>query len=147
MAAADRLRALLDRPGLVVMPCCFDALSARLIERAGFEGLFSFRYSDRPGTAAAEMPDKVPLETAAERLTRLQARQGEITAESNAALVGRGVEVLVEGPAKRGRLRTGRTGTNKVVNFRGGPVPPGVLVPVLIEEAGTNSLRGRLLDG
>jgi tRNA-2-methylthio-N6-dimethylallyladenosine synthase len=54
------------------------------------------------------------------------------------------VGVLVEGPAKRGRLMSGRTGTNKVVNFPAGGELTGRLVPVIIERAGTNSLRGGL---
>ena len=118
-----------------------------LIEQVRFQGLFSFRYSDRPGTAATRMKSKVPLEVAADRLNRLQARQNQITAAHNQALEGQSTEILVEGRAKRGDLLTGRTGSNKVVNFRGKEELVGSLVRVLIEKAGTNSLRGRLIDG
>ena len=118
-----------------------------LLERVRFDGLYSFRYSDRPGTAAMKMPDKVPLETAARRLSRLQTRQQEITLERNRAWEGREVEVLVEGPAKRGALMSGRTPHNKVVNFPGPPELTGRLARVRVVKAWTNSLRGRLEQG
>ncbi len=146
-----------SRPGLALSSDCIVGFPGEteedfgqtldLLEKVRFEGLFSFRYSDRPGTAASRMGDKVPLETCAARLNLLQARQKEITAASHSALVGREVEILVEGPAKRGRLLCGRTESNKVVNFSGGPDLTGSLVRVFIERAGTNSLRGRLIDG
>ncbi len=146
-----------SRPGLALSSDCIVGFPGEteedfrqtmdLIEQVGFEGLFSFRYSDRPGTAASRMENKVSLEKAADRLTRLQARQREITAASNKALVGCRTEILVEGGAKRGGLLTGRTGTNKVVNFSGGENQVGSLAEVLIVKAGTNSLRGRLING
>ncbi|MBW1712880.1 MAG: MiaB/RimO family radical SAM methylthiotransferase, partial [Deltaproteobacteria bacterium] len=118
-----------------------------LIEEVRFEGLFSFCYSDRPLTKARLLKNKVPPQAAAERLKKLQARQKEITFESNLALEGRRVMVLVEGPAKRGRLLTGRTGGNKVVNFKGGPELVGRIEEVIIERAGTNSLQGEPVRG
>ena len=146
-----------SRPGLALSSDCIVGFPGEteedfgetmdLIERVRFQGLFSFRYSDRPGTAAARLKNKVPLEVAARRLNHLQARQREITAAHYAGLVGGEVELLVEGPAKRGGMMTGRTGTNIVVNFRGSGPAPGDLVRVFIERAGTNSLRGRLIDG
>lgn len=118
-----------------------------LLEKVRFDSLFSFRYSDRPGTRAARMENKVPQEDAARRLTILQARQREITLESNRAVVGSEVEILVEGPAKRGELLTGRTGTNKIVHFPGGTELIGRLVKVRVSQAGTNSLQGTYGDG
>ncbi len=120
------------------------AATLELIERVGFDSLFSFRYSDRPGTAASRLPDKVDERVSARRLTELQALQKEITLAANRALEGRVVEVLVEGPAKRGGLLTGRTPTNKVVNFRGDEDLIGRLVEVVVEAGWTNSLQGRI---
>jgi len=114
-----------------------------LIERVRFDSFFSFRYSDRPHTAAADFPEKVSQEAASRRLVRLQARQAEISLAYNRLLAGRTVGVLVEGPAKRGELLTGRTSANKVVNLPGPADLIGRLVPVQITAAGTNSLLGR----
>ncbi len=114
-----------------------------LIERVRFDLLYSFKYSDRPGVRAAGLDHKVPEEVKGRRLTRLQARQREITLAINRNLTGRVVEVLVEGPSKRGQGEvTGRTPTNKVVNFPAGQKTIGRLVPVTIREAYANSLRG-----
>jgi len=115
-----------------------------LIERVRFDGLFSFRYSDRPRVRAAGLPDKVSPETAARRLVILQERQKEISLAFNRALEGRACQILVEGPARRGGLLTGRTAEGKVVNFPGPAGLAGRLVQVTIERAWTNSLRGRL---
>jgi len=115
-----------------------------LIERVRFDGLFSFRYSDRPSVRAAGMPDKVGPEEAGRRLVILQERQKEISLAFNRALEGRVCQVLVEGPARRGGLLTGRTAGGKVVNFPGPTGLAGRLVPVTIQRAWTNSLRGKL---
>ncbi|MBW2617992.1 MAG: TRAM domain-containing protein, partial [Deltaproteobacteria bacterium] len=113
------------------------------IERVRFDSFFSFRYSDRLQTTAADFPNKVPQEVAAGRLVHLQARQAEISLAYNRLLAGRTVGVLVEGPAKRGDLLTGRTSANKVVNLPGPADLVGRLIPVQITAAGTNSLLGR----
>ena len=90
-----------------------------LIEQVRFDSLFSFRYSDRPLAPARKFKDKVDHQTATDRIMRLQERQREISLEANKALEGRVMEVLVEGPAKRGEMISGRTDSNKVVNFAG----------------------------
>ncbi len=114
-----------------------------LIERVRFDSLYSFKYSDRPGVRSIGFVDKVSEKIKSERLSRLQARQREITLEINRTLVGRTVEVLVEGPSKRQPTEmTGRTATNKVVNFEADPEWIGRRVMVRIAEAYANSLRG-----
>jgi len=114
-----------------------------LIDRVRFDSLYSFKYSDRPGVRSADFPDKVSEEIKGQRLTALQARQRRITLDRNQALVGRTVEVLVEGPSKRQPTEmTGRTMTNKVVNFEADPQWIGRRAMVRIAEAYANSLRG-----
>ena len=116
-----------------------------LVERIRFDGMYSFQYSDRPGTRAAGMIGKVPPKVKKERLIRLQDRQKEITLAHNRALVGSLAEVLVEGPTgrRRGQL-AGRTRTHRKVNFSGPEGLTGRLVQVRITEAWANSLMGAL---
>lgn len=117
-----------------------------LIERIGFDGLFSFIYSDRKGTAADSFGDKVPYEIKAERLKRLQGLQKGITLRKNRDFEGKTVEVLVEGAAKRQGQLTGRSQHNRVVNFPGDINMIGKLVHVLITHGLMNSLKGELHD-
>lgn len=114
-----------------------------LIERVRFDGLFSFKYSDRPGTPAASMGAKVAETDKSSRLARLQARQKQITLEKNRELEGGTVEVLVEGESRRGGQLTGRTGSNKIVNLKQCGSGLGDLVLVEIKQAFLNSLRGQ----
>ncbi|RMG43273.1 MAG: tRNA (N6-isopentenyl adenosine(37)-C2)-methylthiotransferase MiaB [Acidobacteria bacterium] len=116
-----------------------------LLETVRFDQVYSFVYSPRPGTPAAGLPDDVPRGVKIERLMRLQALQRRIQLESNARLVGRTVEVLVEGPSRRDAAEwAGRTTSNRVVNFPGAGVRPGDRVAVTITAAGPNSLRGEV---
>ena len=121
--------------------------SLELIEAAGYDFLFSFKYSDRPFTKAIDLPGKIAEAEKSRRLARLQERQREISLALHRAQVGKLEEVLVEGPAKRGTgLMTGRTRANRAVNF---PVPPelaGRLVMVRVEQGLVNSLRGKLVE-
>ena len=114
-----------------------------LIDEVGFDTSFSFIYSARPGTPAAGLPDPVPLGVKRERLARLQARISELARDVSEAMVGRRLQVLVEGPSKKdpGELR-GRTENNRVVNFSGAPDLVGTFADVTIAEALPNSLRG-----
>ena len=123
----------------------FDA-TMDLIDEVGFDASFSFIYSARPGTPAAELPDPVPLDVKRKRLARLQARVAALAHEVSRAMVGGTARVLVEGPSKKdpGELR-GRTGNNRVVNFPGPPELTGAFADVAIVEALPNSLRGRLV--
>ena len=118
------------------------AMTMDLVERVRFDGLFSFKYSDRDGTPAARMAGKVSEEEKSRRLAELQSFQKEVTRAVNQSLVGRKLEVLVEGPGKRAGQYTGRTGSNKVVNFAAGSTKPGSLVKVIIRRAHVNSLLG-----
>ena len=117
-----------------------------LIEAVGFDHSFSFIYSPRPGTPAAEMPDDVPLGVKKARLARLQERINAMAADISRSMVGRVERVLVEKPSrKRPDQLSGRTGNNRVVNFDADPALIGRFVEVEITEALPNSLRGRLV--
>lgn len=124
----------------------FDA-TMKLIEDMNFDISFSFIYSRRPGTPAADLSDDTPESVKKERLSRLQARinnQAQLIAR---AMVGNTERVLVTGVSKKdpGQL-SGRTENNRVVNFRcDQPALIGKFADVLIEEALPNSLRGTLL--
>ena len=114
-----------------------------LIERIQFDGIFSFAFSPRKLTAASTMPGKVPTAKAFERLHRLQKLQREITLSRNKATEGQTVEVLTEGISKNSDEElTGRTKTNKIVNFRGPIAMMNRLVEVAIVKGYANSLKG-----
>ncbi len=118
-----------------------------LMERVRFDGLFSFKYSDRPGTAASGFDGKVPEEEKGRRLRELQALQNRHTLQKNLACVGRREEVLVEGFSKQnGREFMGRTRSNRVVNFESPVNCLGRTVRVRISAAYPHSLRGELVE-
>ena len=117
------------------------------IDEIGFDLSFSFIYSPRPGTPAAELPDDVPLEVKKQRLERFQQRINEMTAAISNSMINTVRTVLVEGQAKKNPLQMqGRTENNRVVNFVAHPRLAGQFVDVLITEALPNSLRGRLVE-
>jgi tRNA-2-methylthio-N6-dimethylallyladenosine synthase len=123
----------------------FEA-TMQLIEEVGFDHSFSFVYSRRPGTPAAELPDDVPLEVKKQRLARLQARIQGMAAAISVAMVGSEQRILVEGPSRKDPAQmAGRTENNRVVNFDAGAELIGRFVRVRISEALPNSLRGELL--
>ncbi len=117
-----------------------------LIRKIQFDNLFSFKYSTRKGTRAAQFPDQIDESAKSRRLEVLQKLQRGITLERNQALEGSYEEILVEGVSKgaKGEM-TGRTSSNKAVNFRGTPDLIGQLVKVRIEEGYANSLRGNII--
>ena len=118
-----------------------------LIEEVGFDLSYSFIYSPRPGTPAAELPDDVPADVKKQRLARLQARINNMAAEISMNMVDTVQTVLVEGPSRKNPLQMqGRTENNRVVNFIGHPRLVGQFVDVRITEALPNSLRGRLVE-
>jgi tRNA-2-methylthio-N6-dimethylallyladenosine synthase len=126
----------------------FEATLA-LVRELRFVDAFSFKYSPRPGTAAASAPDPVPAEVASQRLEALQQLQREATLDAHRARVGGIAEVLVEGPSRRGGGQgTGRDAYHRVVNFavtpEGGPAP-GELVWLRLVEATPHSLIGEPL--
>lgn len=118
-----------------------------LLEEVRYHGAFSFKYSDRPKTVSAGFGDKVEEAVKAARLSRLQARQQEITMERHREEIGTVMEVMVEGESRDGEGQwSGRSAGNLVVNFSGvtGILTPGEMVRVRIDEACQNSLRGIL---
>jgi tRNA-2-methylthio-N6-dimethylallyladenosine synthase len=115
-----------------------------LAEQVSFDAAFTFLYSPRSGTPAAVMPGQVPNEVKKERLQRLLELQNKHSLYHNEQLVGKKVEVLVEGPSKTDpSVFTGRTRGNKTVNFTGENISIGTLKEVEITEARTWSLLGR----
>ncbi|NKF22828.1 tRNA (N6-isopentenyl adenosine(37)-C2)-methylthiotransferase MiaB [Solimonas marina] len=118
-----------------------------LIAEARFDCAFSFNYSPRPGTPAANLRDTVAAEIKDQRLAILQSRIRQFDDEFKRELVGTTQRILVERPSRRGEGQfAGRTSTNRVVNFDGHADMIGRFVDVTITEAAPNSLRGRLLD-
>jgi tRNA-2-methylthio-N6-dimethylallyladenosine synthase len=118
-----------------------------LMEKVRFDTLFSFQYSERAGTAAVGLDGKVHPDEKRRRLIELQALQDRHTREKNDKLVGKTVEVLVEGTSRNtSRDVMGRTRTNKIVNFAGGNDLVGKTVRVRIVGAFLHSLRGEMLD-
>lgn len=114
-----------------------------LINEVGFDNVFSFMYSPRPGTLAAGFEGQVALDLRSKRLRLLQETQKEISARKSKALIGKRAEVLVEGESKaREDELSGRTSCNRVVNFQGPKGLAGRLVGVTITDALSNSLRG-----
>jgi tRNA-2-methylthio-N6-dimethylallyladenosine synthase len=111
-------------------------------EHVGYDGAFTFLYSPRRGTEAANLPDQVPHEVKVRRMERLVEVVQRRARERANRFVGRNLEVLVEGPSRTdpARLR-GRSRHNKVVNFSG-LASPGELVEVEITEATSQSLLG-----
>jgi tRNA-2-methylthio-N6-dimethylallyladenosine synthase len=116
------------------------------VREIGFDSSFSFVYSARPGTPAAELPDETPLAEKKARLARLQALLEEQAAAISRSMVGGLQTVLVEGPSKKDpREMSGRTANNRVVNFPGQPRLAGHLVELRITEALAHSLRGEVV--
>ena len=117
----------------------------KLIEDVGFDQSFSFIYSRRPGTPAADLEDSVSSEEKHARLSRLQATISDNARRISESMVGSTQRVLVEGPSKKNPNElTGKTENMRSVNF---PAPPrlvGQFVDVVITEAMSNSLRGRV---
>jgi tRNA-2-methylthio-N6-dimethylallyladenosine synthase len=117
-----------------------------LMEEVRYGDLFSFIYSVRPETKAAEFPDDISPLQKQERLGRLQALQRALTLERNKSFVGSSQQVLVEGFSKRGDQLSGRTSGNRVVNFAGNPSLTGSIVGVNITKAFQNSLFGEIIS-
>jgi tRNA-2-methylthio-N6-dimethylallyladenosine synthase len=126
----------------------FDAMM-KLAQDVGFDNSFSFIFSKRPGTPAANLDDDTPHEVKLARLQRFQALIDANTRKYSAAMVGTVQRILVEGPSKKdaGELQ-GRTENNRVVNFAPGAAGHalvGQLVDVRITESFDYSLRGELV--
>ena len=120
----------------------FEA-TMEVVAEAHFDAAFTFIFSPRPGTAAAQMVDEfVPHDVIQERFNRLVALQDGVSLEKNQQLVGKSVGVLSEGPSrKRPDVATTRTRTGKVVSVPG-QHPSGSFLDVVIDSAGHHSLSG-----
>ncbi len=120
-----------------------------LLDAVRFQSSYSFKYSQRPDTSALRLIDRgaeVSAEVAGARLTRLQARQREISEQENRRLEGAVLDVLVEGPSRHDAgVVCGRTSTHKTINFPGGLELVGRTVPVVVTRGFANSLRGELV--
>ena len=114
-----------------------------LLREVGYAGVYSFRYSPRPLTAAAAVADDVPLEVKRRRLVALQALQRTLQTSLFRTFIGRELRVLGAGPSPRGGGRySGRTAGNLVVNFDAPVDPTGRFVTVRITGSGPYSLHG-----
>ena len=115
----------------------------KLATEVGFDASFSFVYSRRPGTPAADLADDTPAEVKLARLQRLQAAIADSSARISEAMVGTTQRVLVEGPSKKSPAELmGRTENNRIVNFAGATDSVGRLIAVRITQALPHSLRG-----
>ena len=124
----------------------FEA-TIKLIEDVGFDASFSFVYSPRPGTPAAEMPDEVPHEVKAERLKRLQDLQDTQAQAMAKNLIDSTQRVLVERVSRKDAQElAGRMSNNRIVNFIGSPGMAGRFVDVKITGVWSYTLRGELVS-
>lgn len=118
-----------------------------LIADIGYDQCFSFIYSQRPGTPAANLPDDVPMEVKKERLQILQNRINQMAYEISQNMIGTVQNILVDGISKKDPNQVrGRTENNRIVNFTGPEELIGEFAQVKITEALPNSLRGKLLS-
>jgi len=117
-----------------------------LVDKIQFDSLFSFKYSDREGTLASYMKNKVSEEEKASRLSVLQNLQDAITLKKNRSLENRELPVLIEGYSKKNTQLMGRTGSNKIVNLTLNTIYIGCIVNVHIHKGHLHSLSGRPLD-
>jgi tRNA-2-methylthio-N6-dimethylallyladenosine synthase len=123
-----------------------DTLS--VVEAARYDAAYTFQYSPRPMTVAADLPDHLPKKVVQERFDRLVALQEGISLRQNRRLVGRSEEVVVEGTSKKDASKlTGRTRTNKLVHFSADDVPEGTFRTVTITAAHPHHLEGEVVGG
>ena len=118
-----------------------------LVHEIGFDTSFSFIYSPRPGTPAANLPDPTPMDVKKQRLSILQERLSMQAMRYSQALIGSTQRLLITGASKKSSTQlAGRTECNRVVNFSGPTELIGQFVDVLITDAQPNSLRGRITE-
>ncbi|MFT5879661.1 MAG: tRNA-2-methylthio-N6-dimethylallyladenosine synthase [Moritella sp.] len=124
------------------------AATMKLIEDIEYDISFSFIYSPRPGTPAAEFPDDISLEEKKQRLQILQTRISQMSQQIGRRMIDTTQRILVEGPSKKNVMElSGRTENNRVVNFEGSPDLIGKFVDVEIIQVLPNSMRGRFIRG
>ncbi len=120
----------------------FDRTMA-LVADLAFDASFSFIYSRRPGTPAADLADETPQSVKLARLQRLQALLNENVARFSGVMIGTTQRILVEGPSRKdGAELMGRTENNRIVNFKGPARLIGQMVDIVVTEALPHSLRG-----
>jgi tRNA-2-methylthio-N6-dimethylallyladenosine synthase len=114
-----------------------------LLDAAQYDGVFAFQYSPRPNTTAQHMPDAIPEEEKGRRLSRVMDLQREIQRARNEALVGETYEVLVDGGSRRPGQWSGRSSSNRILNFTS-PAENllGEYVQVRVSSASPNCLIG-----
>ena len=118
-----------------------------LMEEVQYDSAFTFLYSPRPGTPAAEYEDQIPEDVKHERFNRMREVLDAGMADNNAVYEGRIEKVLVEGPSRKNKKTlTGRTESMKIVNFEGTPEMIGRIVKIKITEAKTYSLVGEVTE-
>ncbi len=119
-----------------------------VVRKARYDSAFTFLYSKRSGTPAADMPDQVPDQLAHERFDRLLKVVNEVARDQNGKLAGRTEPVLAEEVNERDpSLITGRLSNNNVVHFKADPSVIGTIVPVVLEEAKGFYYLGRMAEG
>ena len=124
----------------------FDKLM-RLVDEVGYDTSFSFIFSPRPGTPAANLHDDTPHSVKQARLARLQATLDEQVRAISASRAGTVQRILVEGSSRKNKQELmGRTECTRVVNFEGHPRLIGQMIDVQVTEAMQRALRGRVLE-
>lgn len=117
----------------------------RMLELVRFDSIFLFNYSERPDTVAPGLPDQIPQEAKRRRFDGLMQMQKRISLIANLPYEGDTFKVLVEGPSKKDPAKlTGRTRTNKIINFPGDPALIGAFAPVHVTRAGLYALEGEV---
>ena len=119
----------------------------RALEEIRFDSVYSFIYSPRRGTPAAEMEGQIPPDLASARFTRLLERQADISREKNLPLVGKDVRVLADGPSKTDpAVFSGRTDAGKLVHFKADESVVGKFITVHIDRAESFALHGTVVS-
>jgi tRNA-2-methylthio-N6-dimethylallyladenosine synthase len=117
----------------------------RMLEWVRYDSIFLFHYSERPDTVAPALPDHVPYDEKQRRFNELINMQKRISLAANLPYEGQTYEVLVEGPSKKDPTKlSGRTRTNKIINFPGDAALIGALIPVRVTRAGLYALDGEV---
>ncbi len=118
-----------------------------LMEEVRYDGAYMFKYSPREGTPAFRLGDDIPEGVKTRRLNEIITLQQKISHEVNQSVVGKTVEVMVDGASRKSDLQlSGRTGTNKTVVFPAGPFKPGDVVSVKIGRASSATLFGEIVE-
>lgn len=119
-----------------------------LVRTVAYDSAFTFIYSPRVGTKAAEMPGRIDPAVATDRIERLIALQEKMTQQNFASLIGKRETVLVTGQSKRNpKQLTGKCARNISVNFEGDPASVGTIVPIQITAASKTTLQGSICKG